>query len=220
MFDTGRPDETIVSCVRRAVSLRAVPKLWKATIDEHRRSVQVAILDSTWALAAEHGPLRVTMSQVADAAGIGRATLYKYFPDVESILVACHARHVTAHLEQLAELRDRAGGPGERLDSVLSAYARIAHLRERHASPELGALLHRGEHVANAQRELLDVFRELLLDAAQAGLVRDDVAPDHLATYCLHALGAASSLPDQDAVRGLVEITLAGLRPSADNAGY
>src|SRR5215212_6500884 len=41
----------------------------------------------------------------------------------------------------------------------------------------------------------------------------DDVAPDELASYCLHALAAASSLPSKAAVRRLVTVTVAGLRP-------
>jgi hypothetical protein len=47
------------------------------------------------------------------------------------------------------------------------------------------------------------------------GDVRDDVAPDELAGYCLHALAAASSLPSKAAVRRLVTVILAGLHPSA-----
>ena len=194
-----------------------MPKLWSATIEQHRQTVHQAILDNTWALAAERGLLAVSMSHIAEATGIGRATLYKYFPDVESILVAGHERLVAAHLEQLAELRDRAGGPGERLEVVLAAYARIAHQRERHGTPELGALLHRGEHVAEAQRQLVDLFRDLLVEARRAGLVRTDIAPEQLATFCVHALGAAGGLPDEDAVHGLVQVTLAGLRAPADD---
>ena len=38
------------------------------------------------------------MSQIAEQTGIGRATLYKYFPDVEAILLAWHERQVTGHL--------------------------------------------------------------------------------------------------------------------------
>lgn len=44
------------------------------------------------------------------------------------------------------------------------------------------------------------------------GDVRDDVAPDELANYCLHALTAASSLPSKAAVRRLVAVTVAGLQ--------
>jgi AcrR family transcriptional regulator len=64
----------------------------------HRREVRDAILDTMAALVAEHGLLGVTMSQIAEETGIGRATLYKYFPDVEAILLAWHDRQFTAHI--------------------------------------------------------------------------------------------------------------------------
>lgn len=189
-----------------------VPKLWSETIEDHRRTVHEAILDTTWALVAERGLLSVTMSQIAEATGIGRATLYKYFPDVEAILATGHERHVTAHLERLRELRKRPGDAGERLAAVVEGYALIAYHRARHGTPELGALLHRDELVTRAQRQLLDLFRDVLTEAAAAGQLRDDIAPDELAHYCLHALGAAGSLPSEDAVHRLVDVTLAGLR--------
>ena len=188
-----------------------VPKLWTETIEAHRREVRDAILHTAAALVAEHGLHAVTMSQIAEGTGIGRATLYKYFPDLEAILVAWHERHVAGHLEHLAEVRDRAGEAGERLEAVLEAYALMSHHRERHGT-ELAALLHRGEHVARARQQLSDLIRDLLTEAAGTGDVRDDVAPDELASYCLHALGAASSLPSEAAVRRLVTVTLAGLR--------
>ena len=112
-----------------------VPKLWNETIEAHRRAVRDAILETTAALVAEHGLTSVTMSQIAEETGIGRATLYKYFPDVEAILLAWHERHVTGHLEHLAELRDQAGDAGERLEVVLEAYALISHERYSHEYP-------------------------------------------------------------------------------------
>src|SRR5215211_6132328 len=98
-----------------------MPRLWTETIEAHRREVRDAILDTTAALVAEHGLHAVTMSHIAEATGIGRATLYKYFPDVEAILVAWHGRHVAGHLRHLAEVRDTAGDAGERLEAVLEA---------------------------------------------------------------------------------------------------
>jgi AcrR family transcriptional regulator len=193
-----------------------VPKLWNETIEAHRRAVRDATLDTTAALVAEHGMRSVTMSRIAEETGIGRATLYKYFSGVEAILLAWHERHVTGHLEQLAEVRDQAGDAGERLEAVLEAYALISH--EHHGielGTELAALLHRGEHVARAQQQLSDLIRDLLTEAAETGDVRDDVAPDELVSYCLHALTAASSLPSKAAVRRLVTVILAGLHPRA-----
>ncbi len=83
--------------------------------------------------------------------------------------------------------------------SVLEAYALIHRERSRHhhsepRGAELAAFLHRDEQVAKAQRRLIDLVRDLLAEAAEAGDVRNDVTPDELASYCLHALTAASSL--------------------------
>jgi AcrR family transcriptional regulator len=193
-----------------------VPRLWNETIEAHRRDVQEAILRTATALVAEHGLHAVTMSRIAEEAGIGRATLYKYFPDVEAILVAWHDRQVTGHLERLAEIRDRTDEPGARLAAVLEAYALMLH--ERPHGTELAALVHRAQHLAEAHRQLSGLIRDLLAEAAAAGDLRGDVAPDELATYCLHALSAASGLPSRAAVRRLVTVTLAGLRrPSVDS---
>jgi AcrR family transcriptional regulator len=196
-----------------------VPKLWNETIEAHRRAVRDAILDTTAALVVEHGLTSVTMSQIAEETGIGRATLYKYFPDVEAILLAWHERQITGHLEHLAEVRDQAGDAAERLEAVLEAYALISHERfsHEHHGPELSALLHRGVHVTGAQQQVHDMIKDLLIEAAQTGDVRDDAAPDELASYCLHALAAVSNLPSKAAIRRLVKVNLDGLRPRADS---
>jgi AcrR family transcriptional regulator len=192
-----------------------VPRLWTDSIEGHRRSVREAILEATAALATEHGLRSVTMSHIAERTGIGRATLYKYFPDVEGILLAWHERQVSGHLRHLSEVRDAAGDSVERLHAVLEAYALIAHESRSHNDTELVAFLHRDPQVARAQHELSSMIRELVADAAQSGGLRDDVSPGELATYCLHALSAASSLPSKAAVHRLVEVTLSALRARA-----
>lgn len=186
--------------------------MWSATVEAHRREVREAILDAAWALVTERGLLSVTMSEIAEQTGIGRATLYKYFPDVEAILVAWHRRHVTDHIKHLTDLRDQPGDARQRLEAVLEAYALIAHHRQQHGA-ELGALLHRREQVELAEQQLFDLIGGLLIEVKQAGDLRDDVAPAELASYCLHALTAASGLRSEAAVRRLVRVTLAGLRP-------
>ena len=191
-----------------------MPKLWNETIEAHRRDVRTALLDTTAALVAEHGLLSVTMSRIAEETGIGRATLYKYFPDVEAILAAWHERQIAGHLGRLARARDHAGSAAQRLEAVLEAYALIAHeSRGHHDTPELAALMHRDEQVARADQQLRHLVRELLTEAAEAGDVRHDVGTDELVGYCLHALTAAANLPSKAAVRRLVGVTLAGMRP-------
>ncbi len=187
----------------------AVPRLWDDTIEAHRRAVGHAILDTAAALATEHGLRSVTMSQIAEGAGIGRATLYKYFSDVDAILIAWHERQVGAHLEHLLAVRDGTDAATERLQAVLEAYALISH---EHHGTEFAALLHQGEHVARAHGHLSAFIADLLTEGAREGEIRVDVGPSELANYCLHALSAASSLPSKAAVRRLVTVTMAGLR--------
>lgn len=191
----------------------SVPKLWAQTIETHRHDVREAILDRTWSLAAQNGPMSVTMSQIALEVGIGRATLYKYFPDVETILNAGHERHVLDHLAQLDGLRRQTSDPGDTLEAVARAYAQICNHRSQHATIEMSALLHAPEHVTAAENRLLTLFKDVLSDAISNGQVRDDIKPEELAVYCLHALGAAASLPSQAGTRRLVKVVLTALRP-------
>jgi AcrR family transcriptional regulator len=196
------------------VYLSRVPKLWDRTIEAHRREVSEAIFDTTWALVRQHGLRAVTMTQVAAEAGIGRATLYKYFSDVDAILLAWHQRYVAAHLAHLADLAGGSGSPRDRLEAVLEAYAVIAQRSGQHA-PELLALLHHHQDIARAHHQLRTLIEDLLAEAAGTGELRRDVAPDELAGFCLRALAAAADLPGDAAVHRLVCLVLAALSPSA-----
>ncbi|MDQ3871163.1 MAG: TetR/AcrR family transcriptional regulator [Chloroflexota bacterium] len=191
-----------------------MPRLWNDTIETHRRAVRDATLDTTARLVAQHGLRSVTMAQIAEETGIGRATLYKYFPDVEAILRAWHEREISRHLEQLARVRDETRDRDHRLEAVLHAYALIAHQTHGHHDAELTAFLHHDEQVVRARHQLRSMIRDLLTEAAAAGLVRSDVTSDELAGYCLGALAAAATLPSEAAVRRLVDVTLGGLRPT------
>jgi len=182
-----------------------MPKLWDDSIGAHRQAVRDATLDATAALVAERGVTGVTMSEVAKRTGLGRATLYKYFPDVETILLAWHERQVGSHLHLLSSIRDQTG----RLDAVLEAYAVICG---EHPRIDLAASLHRANDVAKARRHLIDYLAQLIAEDVAAGQVRSDVPPKELAAYCVHALTAAGVAPSKAAVRRLVAVTLAGLR--------
>jgi AcrR family transcriptional regulator len=191
-----------------------MPKLWSETVAEHRDAVRDAILDATAALVAERGLTGVTMSGIAQAGGIGRATLYKYFPDVASILAAWHQRQVVTHLQELVEAASRVDEAG-RLEAVLRAYAQRNRRERGHGDgSDLAAALHGSEHVRQAHGHLRDFLSALIADAAARGQVRTDVPPAELAAYCLsalNALGSGGPLSSKAAADRLVTVVLAGL---------
>lgn len=187
-----------------------MPKLWQASIEAHRGAVRDAVVDAAGALVAEHGLSALTMSAVAEAAGVSRATLYKYFADADALVGAWHRRQVEGHLAAVTEASGRRGPVGERIRGVLASYG--AAVKRQH-SGELALLLHRDEHVARAHQHLEQLLADLLAQGAAEGAVRDDVPPAELAAFCLHALSAAGAARSAAALGRLVDVAVRGLAP-------
>lgn len=188
-----------------------MPKVWARTIDDHRRQVSEAILAATSRVVADEGLLGVTMSRIAEEAGIGRATLYKYFSSVTEIVTAWHERQVEQHVTQLHEASLRAGTPTERLRRVLTAYAESISKVD---AGDLSVLVHRQPHVMDAERRLREIVQALLVEARGAREIREDVSAQELTTFCLHALSGASRATSRAAARRLVALTMDGLDAS------
>lgn len=186
-----------------------MPSLWTDTIESHRREVREAILSSTAHLVAANGIRSVTMSQIAQAAGIGRATLYKYFADVDAILMAWHEGQVAGHLQALEEMARRPGDPAARLATVLETYALM---RNEHHGSELARALHAGPHVSEAQQHLGAFISALIAEGVEGGVIRDDVPPSELAAFALQAVEAAGAASSKAAVQRLVAVILDGMR--------
>jgi AcrR family transcriptional regulator len=159
-------------------------------------------------LAFSRGLRGVTMAAVAEATGIGRATLYKHFPDIESILIAWHQQQVDEHLTALADAAGREDDPVGRVRAVLRSYATITR-RATH-DPELSAFLHRHPHVAESRRRLSNLLAAVIADAVAAGVARSDVPPEELAEWSLHAMAAARAR-SADRIERLIGLTLAGM---------
>lgn len=188
-----------------------MPKLWNETIETHRDTVRAAVLDAADRILSGQGAAGVTMSAIAQGAGIGRATLYKYFPDVESIMLAWHERQIQAHLDELLRIKGQTVGAPQQLEAVLHAYAFLS--RSGHNGSD-AARLHQGAHAGRAHQHLTGFLTEIIAEGADAGAFRADVGADELAAFCLHALGAAAGLTSHETVLRLVKVTMDALQPA------
>lgn len=187
-----------------------MPKLWNDTIQAHRSDVREKILDTASRLVDAGGLRGVNMQRLAEETGIGRATLYKYFANVEAVLRAWHGRHVDAHLAEIAAVRHGQGDIVERLRAILATFADMAY-RSGQQDAALAALIHRDDSVVRAQGHLRGIVRDLIAQGAKSKRLRRDVPPDELAHFCLHAIAAAAQLSSKVARRRLVDVTLAAL---------
>jgi TetR/AcrR family transcriptional regulator, mexCD-oprJ operon repressor len=132
--------------------------------------VRREIVDAAARVIAERGE-SASMADVAAAAGIGRATLYRYFPNREALLVGLTSA-------ALADLTDNIAAA--ELDSVdvLEGVARLSRAFFRSAT-RYAALAHMREKYldkpAELERRVLAPVRELLQRGIDSGELREDV---------------------------------------------
>src|ERR1700722_7979072 len=90
-----------------------------AMSDSIRDRVSAAILETAGTLMAARGT-SVTMADIADAAGVGRATVYRYFPNRGDLLRAL----ANAAVDELAERIAEAGIHAAPVDVAIARLAR------------------------------------------------------------------------------------------------
>lgn len=97
------------------------------------------VLDAAADLFARQGARNVTMGDIATAAGVGRGTLYRRYPDIPSIAMALLDEHERALQDQLMRGAPPLG-PGATPGARLAAfYGAMVELLEQHVHLMLGA---------------------------------------------------------------------------------
>jgi AcrR family transcriptional regulator len=151
----------------------------RADAARNRARVLAAAAD----LFATRDPRTVTMDNIAKAAGVGRATVYRRYPDTWSIAVALLDEHERALQERLL-CGDPPLGPGAPPASRLAAfYAAMVELLDAHADLVLGTETGAARFSTGAYGFWSAHVRSLLVDAGIAD-------PDAMIDVLLAALSA------------------------------
>ncbi|GGK72281.1 TetR family transcriptional regulator [Planomonospora parontospora subsp. parontospora] len=123
------------------------------------------ILEAAGRLFAAEGAPNVTMDDIARAAGVGRGTLYRRYPDRAAIALALLDEHERALQEELLR-GDPPLGPGAPPAARLAAfYAAMVRLLEDHAHLVLGAETGRSRFTTGAYGFWRAHVRSLLVAA-------------------------------------------------------
>jgi AcrR family transcriptional regulator len=102
---------------------------------EQEEETRLRITEAAVDLHGSVGPARTTISAVADRAGVQRATVYRHFPDEESLFGACSAHWLTENPLPDIEGWREVGSPQDRLrralDELYAWYERTEYMIEK-----------------------------------------------------------------------------------------
>jgi len=174
-----------------------------------RRNRQ-AILEAARTLFAESDD--VAMCQVARAAGVGQATLYRHFPDRGALA----AEILGEFAERMSDLAaEHEGDPDAFFVLLRSLVDGMVHL---HALSELARDDARGDARLGRNRErIADVMKGPLCDAKAAGRLRRDTSLEDVFLIVAMVRGAMQGLPNaaarSTAAHRVLAIALDGITP-------
>ncbi|HEU0164911.1 MAG TPA: helix-turn-helix domain-containing protein [Thermomicrobiales bacterium] len=176
------------------------------------------ILDAAWQLIMRHGFRKVTMSDIADAAGMSRPSLYASFANKESIVDTFTSRKSDLYdIETEMQLRDRESLAG-RLAAVfeiwiVEPFASVIDLDnglDLLTNSEIYAPAGTSDFYARFERHLAEILRSEF--ATTSSMTAEDTA--HILMMATKGLKATTqTLPElRRMIDGLITMTTATAR--------
>lgn len=174
------------------------------------------IIEAALELVAAHGLGGVTMSAVAEGAGVARQTLYNHFPDVDSIVVAALVEHYTATLKELNVVFRALDAPSDRLRYLVRQACEAA---VHHGAVSMPGLLASpaAESLAAHEVAMRSLLEDELRRGVESGEFRGDLVPADEAFLLAGFLDAVGELvaSDPDRVKQIERTAVRALE-----AGY
>ncbi|RDE06041.1 TetR/AcrR family transcriptional regulator [Sphingomonas aracearum] len=165
------------------------------------------LLATAEAVMADHGVL-VGLSVIARAAGVGQGTLYRHFPDRQTLLLALIDRTLK-RLEVFASAQQGVNG--------LFLFLRFCanHAREHAALADYRRVVDEGHQDMKAARDrFVAIVEPLLHRAVEAGLCRPDLTINDIeAVLCMfNALSPDASWAEAPSLDRVLELVTGGLQ--------
>lgn len=164
---------------------------------------------------AEHGP-EVPMEEIARAAGVGTGTLYRRFPDRDSLIRAVGQEVFTRLLDEARAITERESDPWRALtEFVLTATDLNTVLRLSMHSERAGEVLGSDPTLTQVRGEILAILDSMVRAAQDSGALRPDIGSGDIALLLSMVLRGVRNAPGdvvRDAPARYLTLILDGLQ--------
>jgi AcrR family transcriptional regulator len=178
-----------------------------------------AILDAALASISERGVDALRVDDVAERAGVGKATIYRRYRSKDELVTAA----IAALVGEIA-IPDTGSTEADLLALMREAVAVYGRAPAAHAMPALVAAMSRDARLARTTREgFLAARRAALRKVVERGIDRGDLRADLDVELALDVLGGplfyrllvTGGPIDMQLARGVVDLMLRGFAPAA-----
>jgi AcrR family transcriptional regulator len=185
-----------------------MPQTRKPRADSARN--RQLLIDAAKAAFADIG-LDVSLEEIARRAGVGIGTLYRHFPNRESVVEAVYRREVEQLADAVPQLLE-ASPPAEALHRWMHLFVDYIATK-RLIAPSLGAATSATSALrANSAERIREAITTLVKRAIDSGQVRKDIAPSDLLRAMI---GVSYGNPDEAweaSARRVIDLLMDGLR--------
>ncbi|HUN32708.1 MAG TPA: TetR/AcrR family transcriptional regulator [Trebonia sp.] len=176
-----------------------------------------AILDATMDLMYADDGAEITIDAIAHAAGVGRQTIYRWWPSKGAVAAEAMARHAQA----IVPVTKTGSFRADLLAFISDSFAGLADDRLRGALRRLAAGAQSDEHVAQVLAEFTAQRRAALRQVLEQGVASGDLGPganlpmlvDMAYGLLWYRVLVGHAPLDADAARDLTSCLLAAGRP-------
>jgi len=172
-----------------------------ASNDTKTTRVRERLLDAAEGCLEQFGPQKTSMEDVARAASMSRATVYRYFENRDALLLGVASRQASSLAAEAINYLARFNTISDWLVEGL-----LFTLREIPNRPVFASLVTSLDSRASGSLFLgstglveigINVLRPMFANAKEQGLLRDDVDPEMLVEWLLRVLWTYLNAPSQ-----------------------
>lgn len=172
-----------------------MPKIIGGSLASHRELTRARLFEALGSLMAEHSFESITMSQIAQRAGVGRTAIYNHFADKEVLLLA-YMRQVTEQFTRvLAERFEAEPDPLMRLRLYIRSHLQMTS--RYHVKAGMGVRRQMSRENASHLHDHAGIVGGLLIglldEAVESGLIAQQNTLG--AVHLIHATLQGQRLP-------------------------